>query len=67
MSSYGEVLIACIFLDPADENMTLQQHTPSVALQSLQLIDFEFMSGDTPQQHNLAKWVFPYFAGKCEQ
>ena len=57
--------ISVIWLDPAGENKELENHTGCVPWATLQSVDFEFTSFETPQHNNLAELSFPYTAGKA--
>ena len=54
-----------IRLDPAGENLKLEKRAMSIDWASLQPLEFEFTSRDTPQHNNLAELAFLYLAGKA--
>eukprot|EP01082_Thalassiosira_pseudonana_P000277 g29.t1 g29 contig1:64548-67487(+) len=55
--------VKAIRLDPAGENKKLEKRAQSVEWQSLQPLDFQFTSRDTPQHNSDAETSFPYLAG----
>eukprot|EP00985_Skeletonema_marinoi_P020006 scaffold11691_cov76-Skeletonema_marinoi.AAC.1 len=62
MKSRG-IEIRRIRVDPGGENIKLQKRTQSADWQTLQPVDFEYTSRDTPQHNSLAEVAFPYLAG----
>ena len=57
--------VLIVRMDPGGENIKLEKRAKSVDWQSLQPIDFEMTSRDTPQHNNLAELSFPYLAGRA--
>ena len=54
-----------IRMDPAGENEKLMRRAQEADWASLQPIDFEVTSRETPQHNSLAKLAFQYLAGKA--
>ena len=54
-----------IQLDQVGKNQKLAKYAGSSDWATLQPIDFEFTSQDTPQHNSLAELAFPYLAGKA--
>ena len=52
-------------MDPSGENVKLSKHAGSSDWETLQPIDFEFTSRDSPQHNSLAELAFPYLASKA--
>ena len=55
--------IRIIRMDPGGENERLKKRIESVEWQTLQPVDIEFTSRDTPQHNSRAETSFPYIAG----
>lgn len=58
--------IECIRLDPAGEYHKLEKRCKSADWACLQLLKFEFTSGDTPQHNNLVELMFPNIVKKAK-